>query len=181
MRLLIFVFAIGWLPFTNAQADHEIDHRYKIRGYVLDASKRALADVEVRVSAGAEILERGKTDSNGYYSLHLHLHNEDNGRQLKLRAGSNETDLRVRVDRSDSTTIRVHEANFIGAEFVEGDLKRFRVPPWTYPIGGLLLIGTLLVFLEKRRKAKLRLKHNPAAGHDFSDKRKAKKTRRRRH
>ncbi|NIO40425.1 MAG: hypothetical protein GTO41_09665 [Burkholderiales bacterium] len=52
--------------------------------------------------------------------------------------------------------MRVHEANFVAGEFVEGDLGRIRLPPWIYALVGLVAIGFILVTLEKRRRAKLR-------------------------
>ncbi len=155
----IIVFSIVWLfAITNAWAEHEVNHRYNIRGYVLDENDRGIDNLDVVVTDGGRLLKRGKTDSAGYYSLHLHLHNTDNRRQLKLRAGSSIAEFRVKFDPSDLATVRVHDANFIAGEFVEGGLRRFRLPPWIYPLAGLFALGFGLVILEKRRKKKIRQK-----------------------
>lgn len=162
-----------------AQAEHEVDHRYQVRGYVLDANDRAVANQQVSVYADGELLDSGKTDASGYYSLHLHLHNEDNGRRLRLRAGPHQAELRVSFDPSDLATQRVHEANFVGGNFVEGGLGRLRLPPWVYPLLGLFLAGLALVWLEKRRRRKLLRRKLAASAHSAPGGKKPRKTRRR--
>jgi len=177
MRTFILVIA-GWLMITNVWAEHEIDHRYIIRGYVLDENQRGISNLDVRVFTGSSLLANTKTDSAGYYSLHLHLHNADNRRMLKLHAGPNQAELRVTFDPADKNTMRVHEANFVGGEYQEGSLGRIRIPPWIYPVGGLLAIGVIVVFLEKRRKKKIKQKKTESIEKPSSSSRKAKKRRR---
>ena len=178
MRTFILAVFAGCLVISNVWAEHEVDHRYNIRGYVLDENQQGISDQDVRVFDGSSLLKETRTDSAGYYSLHLHLHNADNRRTLKLRAGPHEAELRVSFDAKDLNTIRIHEANFIGGEYIEGKLDRFRIPPWIYPLGGFLALAVIVVFLEKRRKKKIKQKQlgpiekPPASG------RKAKKRRR---
>lgn len=181
MRHIILALAASLLLAMPAQADHEIDHRYNVHGYVLDAKEKPIANLEVRVRDGSSPLQTGKTDSNGYFSLHLHLHNADNRRKLMLRAGSNQAEIQVKVDTSDATTVREHHANFVGGKFVAGELNRFRMSPWVYPIVGLVVFLGILVLLEKRRKKKLRLKHGSSQAKQPQDNRKAKKARRKKH
>ncbi len=181
MRQFIIAIAVSCLLALPALADHEVDHRYNLRGYVLDASEKAIANLDVRVSDENGPLKAGKTDSNGYYSLHLHLHDADNRRKLTLRAGNNQAEIRVKIDTSDATTIRVHDANFVGGKLVEGELSRFRISPWVYPVAGLAIFIGLLVMLEKRRKKKLRLKQSGGQPKQPQDSRKAKKARRKKH
>lgn len=181
MRIIIFSLIAGSLFFNNVWADHEADHRYNIRGYVLSADQKGIDNLTVEAFADGELLSTGRTDADGYYSLHLHLHNSDLHRILKLRAGSYEADLRVTFDVKDDTSARIHEANFVGGSFIEGDLDRFRVPSWSYAVGGLLLFMVILVFLERRRKNKIRQakygasETSPPRGH------KGKKSRRKKH
>lgn len=181
MRTIIFFLIAGSLFFSNVWADHEADHRYNIRGYVLDADQKAIDNVTVQAFSDSELLETGRTDADGYYSLHLHLHNSDYHRILKLRAGSHEADIRVTFDVEDSTSARIHEANFVGGKFIEGKLDRFRVPPWSYAVGGLLLFIVTLVFLERRRKKKIRLAKYGTSETSSPTGRKAKKSRRKKH
>jgi hypothetical protein len=181
MRTFIFAVVAGCLMITNVWAEHEVDHRYNIRGYVLDENQQGISNQNVRVFNGSSFLEETTTDSAGYYSLHLHLHNADNHRKLKLRAGQHEAELRVSFDAKDLNTSRIHEANFIGGEYIEGKLDRFRIPPWIYPVGGLLAIAVIVVFLEKRRKKKIKQKQAgstekaPAGTHKAKRKRRKKR------
>ena len=178
MKLFILVIA-GWLMITNVWAEHEIDHRYNIRGYVLDENQQGISNADVQVFSDSSLLASTITDSTGYYSLHLHLHNADNRRVLKLRAGPNQTELRVTFDPADLKTLRVHEANFVGGEYIEGSLGRIRIPPWLYPVGGLLALGLIVVILEKRRKQKIKQKKMESSEKPSSSSRKSKKRRRR--
>ncbi len=181
MRAIIISIFVGSLLFSNAWADHEPDHRYNIRGYVLDGNQRGIGNLSVEAFAEGKLLGSGKTDADGYYSMHLHLHDEDYHRALKLRAGSLEAELRVTFERGDDTSARIHEANFVDGKYVEGALNRFHIPTWSYAAGGLVLFMVTMVLLEKQRKKKVRLakygaseKHSPS-GH------KAKKARRKKH
>jgi hypothetical protein len=181
MRATILSIIAGSLLFTNVWADHEPDHRYNIRGYVLDGSQRGIDNITVQAFAEGKSLGDSKTNADGYYSMHLHLHDEDFHRILKLQAGPHEAELRVTFERGDDTSARIHEANFVDGKYVEGALERFRIPDWSYAAGGLVLFMTIMVLLEKHRKKKIRLakfgtheKHSPS-GH------KAKKARRKKH
>ncbi len=142
-----------------ARAEHEADHRYQVRGFVLDADRKALAGREVVISSGGAVLASARTDSSGYYSLHLHLHNEDRGRLLQLRTGPSRGEIRVTFDPQDRSTARNHDANFVGNELVEGSLGRWRTPPWLYALAAFVALGATLVFLEKRRRRRLRQQH----------------------
>ena len=157
MRILIVIVAC-LLPLANATAEHEADHRYSVRGYILDENEQAIAGREVKIFADGSMLASGKTDSSGYYSLHLHLHNEDRGRRLSLNAGGQRAEIRVDFDPQDTQTARVHDANLIGGKLVEKELSRWRTPPWIYPLAGFVVLGFVLVTLERRRKRKLRKK-----------------------
>jgi hypothetical protein len=181
MRTVIFFIISGSLLLNNVWADHEADHRYNIRGYVLNAKQQGIANLTVQAFAKGESLGSSKTDAEGYYSLHLHLHNSDYNRILKLRAGPHEAELRVTFDAEDATSARIHDANFVDGKFIEGNLSRFRIPPWSYAVGGLLLFMMTLIYLEKRRKKKIRLaKHATNEKHSPSRHR-AKKSRRKKH
>lgn len=74
----------------------------------------------VQAFSDGELLGTGRTDADGYFSLHLH--NSDYHQIFKQRAGSHEADLRVTFDVEDSTSARIHEANFVGGQFIEGKL-----------------------------------------------------------
>lgn len=176
MRILAVIF-ICLLPLANANAEHEADHRYEVHGYLLDENEKAIPGREVVIYADGKPLASGTTDSSGYYSLHLHLHNEDRGRLLSLHAGADRAEIRVHFDPEDNHTARVHAASLIGGKLVEKELNRWRTPPWIYPLAGFIVIGFVLVMLERRRKRKLRQKqfaHAPASRGQRGKKRRRK-------
>ncbi len=181
MRILICIITTWLLLVAPVSAEHEVDHRYNIRGYVLDENQRAISNQEILVLDGSNLLAKSSTDSAGYFSLHLHLHNEDRGRKLTLRSGLNAAELRVSFDISDVTTLRVHDANFVGSEYIEGDLGRFRLPGWVYPLGGFIVIAFILVILEKRRKKKIRQHQKRPIEESSSHRQKRNKRKRRKH
>ncbi len=178
MKTILLAVIAGCLTITNVWAEHEVDHRYNIRGYVLDENQKGISNLNVQVFYGNSLLENGKTDFGGYYSIHLHLHNSDNRRILRLRAGPYESELRVTFDPGDINTLRVHDANFINGKYVEGTLGRFRIPTWLYAVGGLLALGVIVVILETRRKKKIRQKMEMTSDKQPSGKRKSRKRRR---
>ena len=181
MRTVIFFIIAGSLFFNNVWADHEPDHRYNIRGYVLNAKQQGINSLTVQVFAEGELLGTSKTDANGYYSIHLHLHNSDYHRILKLRAGSHEAELRVTFDVGDDTSARIHDANFVDGKYIEGSLGRFRIPSWSYVVGGLVLFIMTLVYLERRRKKKIRLAKFGTSDSHPPSRHRAKKSRRKKH
>lgn len=178
MKTLVVFVAICSLVLNGALAEHEVDHRYTVQGYVLDENKNTIGKQLVRIYDGDKMLAQTETDSSGYYSLDLHLHNEDIGRKLRLQSGPREGEFRVTFDPDDLTTRRVHEANFVGAKYVEGSLNLFRMPAWIYPVIGIVALFFVAAKLEKRRRRKLREKHaahhggQHASGHKKKKKRK---------
>jgi len=178
MKSIILAAIITCLISTNTWAEHEADHRYNIRGYVLDENQSGISNLDVQVFSDSSLLGSSKTEFGGYYSIHLHLHNSDKGQILKLRAGPFESELRVTFDPGDNNTQRVHDANFVAGKYVEGSLGRFRVPIWVYVVGGLLALGVIIVVLETRRKRKIRQKMMVSSENQPSAKRKSKKRRR---
>jgi hypothetical protein len=181
MRTIIFFIIAGSFFCSNAWADHEPDHRYNIRGYVLDANQEGIADLTVQASADGQILGTSNTAADGFYSMHLHLHNADYHRILKLRAGSQQAELRVTFDRDDHTSARVHDANFVDGKYIEGNLARSRILAWSYAAGGLVLFMMILGYLERRRKKKIRLAKYGTGNAHHESKHRAKKARRKKH
>jgi hypothetical protein len=181
IKTFVLSVVVGCLLITSAWAEHEANHRYNLRGYVLDANQQGISNLAVQVFSGTQILGASTTDFDGYYSLHLHLHNVDRGRTLLLRAGEYRAELRVTFDATDQTTARVHEANFVDGTFTEGRLSRFRIPSWAYPLGGFILLGVIVVALETRRKKKIRQKMKASHTNQHPTKHKSKKGRRKKH
>ena len=181
MKTTIVSLVLGFLLFNNVWAEHEADHRYNIRGYVLDDRKQGIGNLPVQAYSKDKLLGSDKTNSDGYYSLHLHLHNSDYGNLIRLRAGPHQTDLRVTFDPADRSTARIHEINFINGEPVEDKLDHFRVPSWVYMVGGFFSLIVILIYLESRRKKKIRQAKRKSTGKQTSSRHRAKKKHRKKH
>lgn len=144
-RLAVAVLFLAVLCAGPALAEHEVDHRYTVEGYVLDARKIPQTDVNVVVSTGEGPAGRAVTDRRGYYRIQLHLHDADLGRELTVKAGERQARIRVKFDPADKHTARVHYLNFVGAETSEKNLGTRGFPIWAY-----VLISTMVVLLVAR-------------------------------
>jgi MYXO-CTERM domain-containing protein len=94
-------------------AEHEVDHRFVVEGFVCESDGRAVSDVEVmvkdtRVSVG----KMGYTDSRGHYKVTLHLHNENQGDPILVTAKDQEQRITASFDPKDIRTERKATVNF---------------------------------------------------------------------
>lgn len=180
--------AIGAWPFAalllmaaplTALAEHEADHRYVVRGYVLDAERRPLAGRTVSIRQ----MGSATTGSDGAYSIRMHLHNEDLGRELEIRSGGVEQTIRVSFDPSDSHTARVFHANFVGGEFVTGELEGVGWRTWQLAAAGagVVALGAVaLLRLRRRVRRRKAVPAEPPPGHAKPRPRKSAKKKRKR-
>ncbi|TDJ64545.1 MAG: hypothetical protein E2O37_06605 [Proteobacteria bacterium] len=155
-RSLVVTFVFFALS-GSALATHEADHRYHIKGYVLDEKQMPLSDTDVSILMNNQVLGFGNTDADGFYSIRLHLHDSDRGKKLQIKTAAGVADIRVMLTPGDKSTKRVHYANFSGGQFLEKKLPRRGFPVWGYGII-IVVIGTAAVMVErhiKRRKRRL--------------------------
>jgi len=124
-----------------AQAEHQANHRYTVRGYVRDAQAQPLGETGVNVQMGSERTGAGRTDTDGSYRIQLH--DSGIGRRLDVRAAGHEGRVRVTATRGDTVTERVHDVDFLGGDPVKGEVARPGVPGWTY--GAATVAGLTLV------------------------------------
>ncbi len=150
----IFIIALLLLLFaTTVAAEHEADHRYDVRGYVLDAKKNPRSGVPVTILMDDKTIGSGRTDSKGYYSVRLHLHDSDIGRSLIVRAGNAQADIRMQAKHGDQATARLHHVNFVGSEIAEEKLSAGSVPTWAYVAAApVVLWGVVYVTGATRRR-----------------------------
>ena len=179
LKRLFAILAITTLLPIVGYAEHEADHRYTMRGYVLDANERAISGVSVRVKYGVRVVGNATTDSGGYYSILMHLHDTDLGRTLSVLAGKDKGDVRVKLTAGDRRTVRIHNVNFVDGTVVEGEMERFRVPAWAYLVIGFALVASVFVYMEKLRKKKLRQISITEASSEMPHKPKKRKRKRR--
>ena len=159
----------------HASAEHEADHRYTIRGYVLEQSEAPVSDVDVLVRLGDRSVGSARTDGQGYYTVRMHLHDRDIGKKLTVRAGESTTTIRMAATRGDRTESRVHYVNFVAGNAVEGKLGGWRFPAWVY-VTVLLLVSIVAVALLAHRTNKI-VKRRRARSVSGEQKRRSKKHR----
>lgn len=142
----------------TAVAEHEADHRYDVRGYVLSADKTPRPAASVTIRKGDELVGFGKTDRAGFYAIELHLHDEDIGRTLAVRAGEHQALIRMQAEYGNKSTARVHHVNFIGGQVSEENLSGPGVPPWIYVAAApfALWAALYLTGVIRRKVRKLR-------------------------
>jgi hypothetical protein len=143
-----------------ASAEHEANHRYNVKGFVLDANEQSLADSTVTIRSGNSVIGHQKTNSRGYYNIQLHLHDSDLGRRLQVRTAAGEATIRVRFTPDNKATRRVHYANLIGGKLVENQLSRRRFPASVYiaSIAVVLAVSaTIIVARQAKRRRRRQL------------------------
>ncbi len=155
-----------------ARAEHEANHRYTVRGYVLDAGKQPLAGRQVLVGVGS-VSGSATTDEDGFYSIKMHLHDENFGQRLRVSAGSNEVSLRVAFKVGDEHTERRHYVNFIGDQLVEAKLDKGGFPVWGYAALVLAILGGGWAIFGRRRRRPAMV--TPSKGQSQKKKRKRKR------
>ena len=174
---------LGMLGAFTVHAEHEANHRYNVRGYVLDDAKNPIVDAPVSLRMDGKVVGSDRTDSDGHYSIRAHLHDSDIGKKLTVRAGEHRAEIHMQGMPGDLTTDRVHHVSFLGGEFVETELDRGGLPGWSYPAGALLLAGAGIVAAQRlRRRAKRlrRLQERQETAKNPKRKKKSKRKRRRR-
>lgn len=157
-RLMIVVVMV-LAPLTFAYSLHEVDHRYDVAGYILDADQNPMGDVAVVAHVDGKRMGSGRSDTNGYFRFRMHLHDSDRGRELRLKTPGFEGTVKVTLTQGDSSTERVHHVNFVDGRLVEGELpgRGGGVSVATLGVaGGVALLVGGLVAGEKLRRRRLR-------------------------
>ena len=154
-----FLVAFGTMMMAStplAQAEHEVDHRFIVEGYVCGGDGKSMANQEVMVKDTR--IPLGKTtytDSDGFYSVTLHLHNENQGDPILVAAGDREQRLTAKFDPKDMKTDRKMVVNIgAGCEGTHSGPAR-----WVYYGVGLGLAGAAVfagarMIRRQRRPAK---------------------------
>jgi hypothetical protein len=115
-----------------ARAEHAIEYRYTVLGYVTDAAGRPRQGVRVElVREKTSFSYLGETDQTGFYVIIARLGDESAGEPLSLRADGQTVALRARMDPADHETERGTQVDFTGRRLLERPtafaptLKRF--------------------------------------------------------
>ena len=181
-RIFLIVLSCGLTLATPVRAEHEIDHRYAVEGFILDDSGEPVLGTNVAISVRGTTIGNAKTDIDGYYSIDAHLHDPDFGQRLKIVAGGQNFESRVTFKRGDKSTKRIHYINIVGEEMNEKKLSRGRLPSWVIVLAGFIIVIAALVFFRPEiKKLRRRFKPAPVSGNSPQPKKhKPKKKRRKR-
>lgn len=172
IRLSILPLVLLALFASAALATHEANHRYNVRGFVLDENETPLADSTVSIRLGNNVVGYQRTNSQGYYDIQVHLHDSDLGKRLAVRTAAGEATIRVTFTPGDRSTARIHYVNLVGGKLVEKRLSRSAFPMWAYVATGAtvvalaaaMMIGKRIKRKRKREQAKAR-KHKKKRKH----------------
>ena len=98
---------------STVLAEHEVDHRFIVEGFVCGGDGTVVPETEVmvkdtRVSVG----KMGYTDSRGHYKVTLHLHNDNQGDPILITAKDQERRITATFDPKDLHTERKVTVNF---------------------------------------------------------------------
>jgi hypothetical protein len=113
-------------PGLPVRATHAPDHRFIVLGYVTDGTGLPVTGVPVivtRLKTGLE--HRARSEKDGFYLVVLHLHDEDEGEQLSVSAGSAAYGrVTARFDVSDKRVERGTRVDVRGPDLRE-DRQKF--------------------------------------------------------
>jgi hypothetical protein len=137
---------------STVQAEHEVDHRFSIEGFVCGSDGRAVPDAEVMVKdTRASVGKMGYTDSRGHYKVTLHLHNDNQGDPILVTARDQEQRVAATFDPKNLHAERTMTVNFgSGCVTSEGS------SPWVYYSVGLGVAAAAVAagakLIRKRRQ-----------------------------
>lgn len=103
-----------------AGAEHRVDSRFVVLGYVVDAGGAPVAGQAVElVRNKTGFSYRDETDAQGFFVLIARLGDESVGEALTLRVGPRSTRVTARFDPANPVDERGTRVDLVGAGFVE--------------------------------------------------------------
>jgi uncharacterized protein YeaO (DUF488 family) len=113
------ILAIGLLA-PPALAEHEVQFRYTVLGYVKDASGKPRKGVALEVTRQKTGLSYpGETDAAGLYVIVTRMADESQGEKLLVRAGPRSLQVAARFNPADHAAERGTRVDFTGAKVFE--------------------------------------------------------------
>lgn len=174
--LLVTAFSMTGLQV--AHADHEPNHRYLVKGEVVDGEGNPWVNTRVSVTHGSQPPVVAQTNGSGAFEAQLHLHDGNLGDEVTvvLEATKESQVHIVDFDPGDATTQRIGTLDIITEEPAPELTALDAIPGYVWFVAVvLLIIGSYIGFrtYTKRKLAaeKARLK---AARPVIGNKRKSK-------
>jgi uncharacterized protein YeaO (DUF488 family) len=113
------VLAMGILA-APASAEHEVQFRYTVLGYVKDAAGKPRKGVGLEVTRQKTGLSYpGETDASGLYVIVTRLADESRGERLLVRAGPVSLSIMARFEPANHTAERGTRVDFTGGKAAE--------------------------------------------------------------
>ena len=111
--------AMGILA-APASAEHEVQFRYTVLGYVKDAAGKPRKGVGLEVTRQKTGLSYpGETDTSGFYVIVTRLADESRGERLLVRAGPASLSIVARFEPTNHTAERGTRVDFTGGKAAE--------------------------------------------------------------
>lgn len=141
LLVLTLVFIVWDRP---AGATHDTQHRFTVFGQVRDEKGKPMQNVRVIVTDNRLEEEGGTTftDPNGFYSQLLHLHNDNLGDEIVIKAEDREKKINAVFNVQDRQTERKTRVDFGPTEQEIQTAQRWRYAG--YGTAALLVIGGLM-------------------------------------
>ena len=118
--VLVICLAPGGLAGGPALAEHEIQFRYTVLGYVKDAAGKPRKGVALEVTRQKTGLSYpGETDASGLYVIVTRLADESRGERLLVRTGPRSLRITAKFDPADHAAERGTRVDFRGAKPAE--------------------------------------------------------------
>jgi uncharacterized protein YeaO (DUF488 family) len=114
------VWSISVYGAALVSAEHEVQYRYTVLGYVTDANGRPRAGVGLEVTRQKTgFAYQGETDARGLYVIVTRLADESRGERLLVRAGPASLWVTARFQSVDHATERGTRVDFAGDRVME--------------------------------------------------------------
>jgi len=114
------IMAFGFFLTPPALAEHEVQFRYTVLGYVKDAAGKPRKGMALEVTRQKTGLSYpGETDASGLYVIVTRMADESLGERLLVRAGPRSLQVSAKFDPADHAAERGTRVDFTGAKVVE--------------------------------------------------------------
>jgi hypothetical protein len=118
-RVVVALIALV-LAVAPVAAEHTVDTRYVVLGFVKDAQGKLRPQLAVEVVRDKTgFTYSGRTDDQGFFVVVVRLGDESAGETLTLRLGQATTTVTARFDPANHTDDRGTRVDLDGAKFVE--------------------------------------------------------------
>lgn len=161
------------LSVNVAYSEHEADHRYTLKGQLLDAQNKAIPNASLKFMLGKKVIKQASTNAEGKYTAKLHLHDPDYGKDLEIIVPGGSGKVKIEFTLGDKKTERFHIANFVDGKLVventvDTDGSANAVNPagdkssvWIFiAIAVIVVLAIVIVMGDSKKKQKKKKKKN---------------------